>query len=268
MSAATARLKVRRLRVEYRTRGKQLSFNGESLAAVDDVSLDLDKGEAIGIVGESGSGKSSLARAITGIVVPTAGEIILDGVTLSTRRTLPQRRAIQMVFQDPSTALNPRMTVGDVLRQLLRTHRPVSVAAREGRVSELIELVGLPKRSIDSRPGELSGGQRQRASIARALAVEPNVLIADEATSALDVSVQASILRVIDELRRELDLAVIFISHDLAVVRQACARITVMRGGMTVEHGATERVLTDPEHDYTRVLVASVPELTAETSRG
>lgn len=237
--------------------------HGQKLWAVDDVSLRLEKGSVLGIVGESGSGKSTVARSITGQQVPTSGEILLNGVPLRTHRSRETSRAIQMVYQDPYASLNPALTVRQVLRELLRLHHLVPRDREEERCRELMRDVGLPAAALDGKPGQFSGGQRQRIAIARALALEPQVLIADEPVSALDVSVQATILALFHELRDRLSLSVIFISHNLAVVRHLSDRVAVMYLGKIVEEGPREQIFRDPRHPYTRSLLASVPRLHA-----
>jgi oligopeptide/dipeptide ABC transporter ATP-binding protein len=237
--------------------------HGRRLWAVDDVSLGLERGTVLGIVGESGSGKTTVARSITGQEVPSSGEIFLDGVPLDAHRSRSTNRAIQMVFQDPYASLNPRLTVRQVLRELLRIHHLVSRDDEEERCRELMRDVGLPPAALDGKPGQFSGGQRQRIAIARALAVEPQVLIADEPVSALDVSVQATILQLFHDLRERLSLSVIFISHNLAVVRHLSDRVAVMYLGKIVEEGEREQIFSDPRHPYTRSLLASVPRLHA-----
>lgn len=231
------------------------------LAAVDGVSLQLRSGETHGLVGESGCGKSTLARGIVGLVGADDGSISLDGKALPRRRSADDRRRMQMVFQDPMSALNPRMRVRDVLAELLKVHRMVPRSGIDDRCRELVAAVGLPADVLDALPRALSGGQRQRVSIARALALEPEILVADEVTSALDVSVQAQVLRLLLDLRLRLGLTVLFISHNLAVVRQICDRVTVMYLGRVVETGPTEALYSDPQHPYTRLLLESVPRL-------
>lgn len=234
--------------------------------AVDGVDLVLHRGETLGLVGESGCGKSTLARCIVGLYEPTAGTIRHQGETLGARRTAAQSRAIQMIFQDPYSSLNPRMSVGQVLSELLRFHRLVPKNRVEARMKELMHLVGLPERALEQRPRQFSGGQRQRIGIARALAVEPQVLIADEAVSALDVSVQANVINLLSDLKQTLDLSMIFVSHNMAVVRQVSDRTAVMYGGRIVETGPTATVFDDPLHPYTGLLIRSVPRLASSRS--
>jgi peptide/nickel transport system ATP-binding protein len=221
--------------------------------AVDAVSLTVPPGEVVGLVGESGSGKSTLARAAVGLA-PYTGRILLGGQPLPTRG---RRRPVQMVFQDPYSSLDPRMSVGESIAEAMP--RGTSRAAARAEVRRLLELVHLDPMRAPSRPAELSGGQRQRVALARALAGRPEVVIADEITSALDVSIQGAVLNLVRELQRELGLSILFISHNLAVVRYVASQVAVMREGRIVEQGPTARVLADPAHDYTRELLAAVP---------
>lgn len=237
------------------------SERGRQLRAVDGVTFRVAQGEVLGLVGESGCGKTTIARCIAGQIAPTSGAVRFDGRELGRKRAAEDRRAIQMVFQDPYSSLNPRMTVRNVLSELLRVHRLVQRSDVEARCTELMALVGLPRDALDGLPSQFSGGQRQRIAIARALVVEPRVIIADEPVSALDVSVQATILRLFDDLRSRLGLTVVFISHNLAVVRHLSDRVAVMYLGRIVEEGDREPVFRDPRHPYTRALLASAPRL-------
>jgi oligopeptide/dipeptide ABC transporter ATP-binding protein len=225
------------------------------------VDLGVQPGEVLGLVGESGCGKSTLARCIVGLYQPTAGEVLWQGQPLSARRDRAQRRRMQMVFQDPYSSLNPRMTVRQTLSELLRVHRLVPRSQIDARCRELMDLVGLGERSLDAHPRQFSGGQRQRVSIARALALEPDMLIADEPVSALDVSVQATVLNLLDELRRQLGLTMLFIAHNMAVVRHVCDRVAVMYLGRIVETAPTAELFTNPRHPYTQGLLKAVPRL-------
>jgi oligopeptide/dipeptide ABC transporter ATP-binding protein len=231
------------------------------LRAVDGVDLEIQRGEALAIVGESGSGKSTLARALTGIAPVSGGEMRFDGAVLAKRRKNADRRRIQMVFQDPYSSLNPRITVGGMLHELLRVHHVVPRDEVDAYSRELLGLVGLSDDALDAYPRQFSGGQRQRVAIARALALKPDLLIADEPVSALDVSVQATILNLLRDLRSELGLTLMLISHNLAVVRHLCDRVAVMYLGRIVEVAPTEQLFGDPQHPYTRALLAAIPTL-------
>lgn len=233
------------------------------LRALDGVSLSVRRGRTLGIVGESGCGKSTLARVMVGLQAPTRGLVRVDGSTVPLHRSREHRKQIQMVFQDPSSTLNPRMTVGSMLRELLATHHLRDRPTRNHRVSELLDLVGLPSRVADVRPGLLSGGQKQRVSIARALAVDPDIIIADEAVAALDVSVQATIVNLFLELQDRLGLTLVFISHDLGVVRALCDDVVVMYLGRVVESSPAEALFENPVHPYTRALLRAAPRIEA-----
>jgi len=232
--------------------------------AVDGVDLEIPRGSSLALVGESGSGKSTLGRLLLRLVEATDGTVTLDGknvTALSIRELRRERRRMQMVFQDPYASLDPRHTVGAAVRESLDIQRTVPAGQREVRVRELFELVNLDTSLMARYPHELSGGQRQRVGIARALASDPVFLVADEAIASLDVSVQAQIVALLDRLRRELDLTLLFISHDIAMARYLCDRIAVLYLGRIVEQGETETVIASPRHPYTRALLSAVPEL-------
>jgi oligopeptide transport system ATP-binding protein len=231
------------------------------LVAVEDVSFELAEGESLGIVGESGCGKTTVARCIVGLQQPDAGVVSIDGVEMGSNRDRAQRRAVQLVFQDPYSSLNPRMSIGSMLTQLLATHDLAHGAAAQARCRELLALVGLPPDALSRYPGAFSGGQRQRIAIARALAVEPHIIVADEPVSALDVSIQATILELFADLRDRLGISLIMISHNLAAVRHVCDRVAVMYLGRLVEVGSTVDVFADPRHPYTRALLNAVPQV-------
>ncbi|WP_219417339.1 ABC transporter ATP-binding protein [Pseudonocardia nigra] len=231
--------------------------------AVDDVTFAVAPGSSLGIVGESGSGKTTTARILVGLEQATSGEVLLDGEVLGERSGRRRRRAlarkIQMIFQDPYLSFDPRQTIEQSIAEPLRLHFGLDSARRERRVAELLDQVGLSARNARSLPKELSGGQRQRAAIARALGIEPKVLVLDEAVAALDVSIQAQVLALLDEVRRETGISYVFVSHDLAVIRHITESAIVMRSGRVVESGGTEDVLRSPQHPYTRLLLDSVP---------
>lgn len=228
------------------------------LTVVDDVSLTVPAGEVVGLVGESGSGKSTLARAAVGLVAPAGGRITLGGAPVPTRG---RHRPVQMVFQDPYSSLDPRLSIGESVAEALPRggSHTGSRTERRAEVARLLELVHLDPGRAGVLPARLSGGQRQRVALARALAARPQVVVADEITSALDVSIQGAVLNLVRELQRELGLSMLFISHNLAVVRYVASRVAVMQGGRIVEEGPTAQVLSEPAHDYTRELLAAVP---------
>lgn len=238
-------------------------FPGRDAPAVADVSFGLERGTALGLVGESGSGKSTTARLVAGLLKPDAGSVLLEGTQLvgASRATLREaRRSLQFVFQDPFSSLNPRMRVSELVEEGLLVHKVLPDArARRDRVVETLEAVGLGAEHLQRYPRSFSGGQRQRIAIARAIAVRPRVLICDEPVSSLDVSVQAQVLNLLAELRGTLDLALLFIAHDLAVVRYLCDHVAVMNGGRILEQGSRERIYGDPRHPYTRELLDAVP---------
>ena len=234
---------------------------GADVAAAASVSLDIRRGETLGIVGESGSGKSTVARCIARLIEPSSGRIMLDGkdvAKLGEGALRAFRRRVQIVFQDPYRSLNPRRTVGDAIIEGPMNYG-VARGAALANARRLMELVRLDPGSLDRYPHQFSGGQRQRVCIARALAIEPELLIADEAVSALDVSVQAQVLALLDEIRTELDLAMLFITHDLRVAAQVCDRVAVMQRGRIVEQGLVGELFDHPQHEYTRALFAAAP---------
>ena len=244
-------------------------FNKEVdvVKAVDGIDLKIEKGEILGLVGESGCGKSTLSRTVMQLIPATGGRVVLDGEDLShlTPEEVRVRRLdFQMIFQDPYASLNPRMTVFSTLAEALRTRRPdLQGDALAGGVAELMERVGLDRRFMKKYPHEFSGGQRQRIAIARALAPQPKLVLADEPVSALDVSIQSQILNLLKDLVRDLGLTMIFISHDLSVVRYIADRIAVMHFGKIVELGDAEEVMDNPQHEYTRQLLAAIPQIQA-----
>lgn len=261
-------LKIEDLHVHFPGRGGFLGKGrSEPVKAVDGVSLSLKQGEILGLVGESGCGKSTLSRTVMQLIPPTSGNIILEDRTLN---QLPKseirkhRLDFQMIFQDPYASLNPRMTVFSMLAEAIARRHPTLASDKgemTGRVVELMKTVGLDPRHMRKYPHEFSGGQRQRVAIARALAPEPKLIIADEPVSALDVSIQSQILNLLLKLRDDLNLTMIFISHDLSVVRYISDNIAVMYAGKIVEYGSAEKVFHEAEHPYTQKLLSAVPRI-------
>ncbi len=251
------------IRVVFNTRTGSI-LHPNKVTAVDGLTIKLMPGETIGIVGESGCGKSTTANVMCGLQAPTSGKVYFKGVDV-TKRTADMRktigRVISVVFQDPATALNARMTVHDQLLDPMIVHNVGPKAEREARIKELIEMVGLPSSVLEALPGQMSGGQRQRVAIARALSLKPDAIIADEPTSALDVSVRAQILNLLTDLKKELGLSMVFISHDIQTVRYISDNIIVMNKGKAVERGTAAEVFNNPKDDYTRLLLGAAPSL-------
>ncbi|MEE4120588.1 MAG: oligopeptide/dipeptide ABC transporter ATP-binding protein [Paracoccaceae bacterium] len=251
-----AALEVAGLSKEFHVR-KPSGWGRRALRAVDDVSFAIPPGRTLGLVGESGCGKSTLGRMIVGLIPPTGGTIRLGGETVRASRSAAERRGIQMVFQDPYASLDPRMTIHDVVAEPLR----INGLYAPGKVDRLLTQVGLSPEAGQRRPAQFSGGQRQRIAIARALALDPQVLILDEAVSALDVSIQAQIVNLLRQLQRDLGLSYLFISHDLSIVRHISHEVAVMYLGRIVESGPREAVLGAPAHPYTQALLSAVPSV-------
>lgn len=249
--------------VTFKTRTGSL-FHPNYVNAVNHMTLRLMPGETIGIVGESGCGKSTTANAMCGLLSPTSGHVYFEGEDV-TKRTADLRkkigRVVSVVFQDPATALNPRMIVRDQLLDPMLVHKVGSPAEQDRRINELVDLVGLPKSALRALPGQLSGGQRQRVAIARAMSLNPSAIIADEPTSALDVSVRAQILNLLTDLKRDLGLSMIFISHDIQTVRYISDRIIVMNHGQIMEEGPARQVFEHPTDEYTKLLLGAAPSL-------
>ncbi len=255
-------IRVTNLTIQYRTNPLAIFEKKKFFKAVNDVSFDLIEGSVLGIVGESGSGKSTVAKCISGVIDKASGDISYQGQSISKEAfatNAPLRRKIQIIFQDPYSSLNPRMTIGKALLEPIKYHK-LHRGYEEQRVIELLTQVGLDKNYCDRYPHQLSGGQRQRVCIARALAVEPEVLICDESVSALDVSVQAQILNLLDTIKTTNNLSIIFISHDLAVIHYISDQIIVMKEGAIVESGSADDIIKRPVMDYTKELVDSIPQ--------
>jgi peptide/nickel transport system ATP-binding protein len=265
MSAAAPAIEVRAVRKTFRVKGGLLGAD-RHVVAVDDVSFAVPTGGVLGVVGESGCGKSTLARLILGLLAPSAGDIAVEGQRISDMDRKARARLIQPVFQDPFASLNPLARVRDIVAMPLRAQGTIDRSETAKRVDEMLARVGLSSEMGQRLPTELSGGQRQRVAIARALVLRPRIVVCDEPTSALDVSVQAQILNLLAELRRELGLTYLFISHNLAVVEHVASEVAVMYLGRFVERAPTERLFRTPEHPYTKALLASV--LTPEPGLG
>jgi len=264
-----ALLEVRDLVKEF-TRRQGLFQKPSIVRAVDRVSFSVEPGETFGLVGESGSGKTTTGRCILRLIEPTAGEVRFKGedvLGFSRSRLRQARRDMQIVFQDPYSSLNPRMRAGDIVEEPLVIHRMGSKAQRRGRVAELFDLVGLDPSQMSRYPHQFSGGQRQRIGLARALALNPSLVIADEPVSALDVSVQAQVINLLMDLQERLELTYVFIAHDLRLVQHICSRVAVMYLGRIVEMGPTARLFEAPAHPYTRALLSAIPVPDPEAPR-
>jgi len=251
------------LRVAFPDRARKPLFGpAPMIEVVKGIDLAIPRGQALGLVGESGSGKTTIGRALVRLIRPSGGALYYDGVDIAgwgEDQLHPFRARLQMIFQDPQSSLNPRLTIGTILMRPLEAFGRGDRASRRRRAAELLDIVGLPAAFLSRYPHELSGGQRQRVGIARALALEPEFIVADEIVSGLDVSTQAQILLLLRRLREEFNLTLVFISHDLSVVRVLCDRVAVLSAGEVVEEGATAAVFADPRHAYTRELLESVP---------
>jgi len=267
----SALLEVKNLKVHFPVKHGLFSHVRAHVKAVDDVSFTIAPGETLGLVGESGCGKTTLGRAIVRLVEPTAGSVLFEGEDITQMRGAAlraRRRKLQMIFQDPYGSLNPRMTVEDIVGEALDIHRLAeNSSARRKRVIELLQAVGLESLHAQRYPHEFSGGQRQRIGIARALAVEPKLIICDEPVSALDVSVQAQIVNLLQDLQQTHGIAYLFIAHDLAVVEHISKRVMVMYLGKVVETSEAKMLLRAPRHPYTQALISAVPEIDPDTKR-
>lgn len=263
MPQATPLLEVHNLKVYYPIR-TAFWQQKQAVRAVDGVSFVINRGETVGLVGESGCGKSTLGRAIVRLENPTAGEILFDGQDIASLKGSALRSArknFQMIFQDPYGSLNPRLTIAFALEEVLKLHTALDREGRRKRILELLDLVGLPAAAARRYPHQFSGGQRQRIGIARALAAEPQLIVADEPVSALDVSVQAQIINLLEDIQKELHTAFLFIAHDLGVVEHISNRILVMYLGKIVEAGPARELCATPQHPYTQALLSAVPTL-------
>lgn len=256
-------LSVRDLKVHFPIPGKGLFAPDRQLKAVDGINFDLYPGETLGVVGESGCGKSTLGRAILQLIAPSGGQVVWLGrdiVGIPHRDMQPLRRDLQIIFQDPLASLNPRMTIGEIIAEPLVTHKPeLGREEIKQRVKRMMARVGLLPQMINRYPHEFSGGQCQRIGIARAMILEPKLIICDEPVSALDVSIQAQIVNLLQELQREFDLSLIFISHDLSIVRHICHRILVLYLGNVMELADRDSIYASPKHPYTKALISAVP---------
>ncbi|CAG9297512.1 ABC transporter ATP-binding protein [Celerinatantimonas diazotrophica] len=261
-SHGTPLLQVNHLSKHFLIGKSLLKRNRAQLNAVNDVSFTLQKGKTLGIVGESGCGKSTLGRCLLRLVEPSSGEVLIDGkdlTAMSAKTLTAMRKDIQIIFQDPYASLSPRMTIHDILREPLDTHHIGTVQEREEKIAQIMQEVGLRPQILTRYPHEFSGGQRQRIGIARALVLEPKLIIADEPVSALDVSVQAQVLNLISDLKNKRALSFVFIAHDLAVVQHICDEVAVMYLGHIVEQANSDELYRNPKHPYTQSLLSAIP---------
>lgn len=257
-------LQVENLKVHFPIKGGVFGKIEDYVRAVDGVNLNIEKGQTYGLVGESGSGKTTTGRAVIGLNHITEGEVLFEGEDISKimrKARSPIRQDIQMIFQDPYSSLNPRKRVYEIIAEPIKNFENLTIAETKKRVQELMEIVGLDQASLLKYPHQFSGGQRQRIGVARAIALHPKLIIADEPVSALDVSVQAQILNFMQSIQKDLDLTYIFISHDLGVIKHMCDRIGIMYKGRFVEEGTKDDVFYNPQHIYTKRLVAAIPDL-------
>ena len=273
MKINDAILKIKNLNVEFPLFGGILQREVSAVHAVKNVSLDIPKGKTIGVVGESGSGKSTLGKAIINVLRLTAPDVRVNGsinlnkknndidiLSLSRDEILKYRSKIQMIFQDPFSSLNPRMIVKDIIQEPLDLHTSLSKSEKKEKIDWLLEKVGLSKEQANRYPHEFSGGQRQRIGIARALATEPEIIIADEPVSALDVSIQAQVINLMMDLQEEFNLTIIFIAHDLSVVKHISSHVAVMYLGEIVEYNEVDEIFNNPKHEYTKTLLTAIPQ--------
>jgi oligopeptide/dipeptide ABC transporter ATP-binding protein len=255
-------LEIKNLRKEF--------GSGKPIVAVDDITLSLERGKTLGIVGESGSGKSTLGRAMLRLIEPTSGQITFnnrDLLAVKPNELRQLRSKMQMIFQDPMASLDPRMSVRELIREPLDIHAVGTKEERNAAVEAIIDKVGIAQSALDKFPHEFSGGQRQRISIARAVINKPDLIVADEPVSALDVSIQAQILNLLKDLRKEMNLSFVFISHDLSVVKYFCDDVAVMYLGNIVEFATTETIFKSPQHPYTQALISAIPEIDKSTKK-
>lgn len=260
-------LEVKDLSVYFPIRGGILGRTLNYVKAVDGVSFSIEEGETLGLVGESGSGKSTTGKAIIGLTKITQGQILFNGEDITKyigKNHSPYRRGVQMIFQDAYSSLNPKKRVLDIIAEPLRNFEKLTVAQERKKVDELLDIVGLSSDTAIKYPHEFSGGQRQRIGIARAMALKPKLIIADEPVSALDLSVQAQVLNFMKDIQQQFKLAYLFVSHDLGVVEHMCSNIAIMHKGRFVEHGSKENVYRNPQHIYTKRLIAAIPDIDPE----